>query len=119
MRLHLRSAFLALATAATLSSSALAFTMDEEINHLLDAISASPCTFIRNGVSYDGRAAVEHIRMKYEYYRLEIHSTDDFIALAATKSMMSGRPYLVQCGAQSMPAADWLKRELAAFRQHS
>jgi hypothetical protein len=30
---------------------------------------------------------------------------------------MTGRPYLVRCGEEEMATADWLKAELAAFRQ--
>jgi hypothetical protein len=91
--------------------------LTEEIDHLLAFIAASPCAFIRNGTSYRGEAAVEHIRDKYDYYRNDIRSAEDFIALAATKSEMSGEPYLVQCDAGTMPAADWLMKELATFRQ--
>ena len=91
--------------------------MDEEIDHLLDFVAASPCAFIRNGVTYAGAQAADHIKDKYDYYRDDIHSAEDFIALAATKSAMSGRPYLVQCDATTMPAADWLTKELSAFRQ--
>lgn len=110
-------AMLAMTATFVLTSPAMARSMSEEIDHLLGFIAASPCAFIRNGVSYDGERAVAHIKDKYEHYRSDIHSAEDFIALAATKSEMSGRPYLVQCDADPMPAADWLKKELAAFRQ--
>lgn len=115
-----RSALATLAFAAVLSAgtSASAASPDEEIGHLMSAIAGSPCAFIRNGVAYDGKTALAHVKDKYEYYRNEIRSAEDFIALAATKSVLSGRPYLVQCGARTMPAADWLSRELATFRQH-
>jgi hypothetical protein len=96
---------------------AVAADISAEIDHLLAFITASPCAFIRNGVPYEGKAAVEHIRDKYDYYRDDIHSAEDFIARAATKSEMSGKPYLVKCDADTMPAADWLKKELATFRQ--
>ena len=90
--------------------------MSEEIDRLLSIIATSPCAFIRNGAAYDGAQAAEHIKDKYEYYRKEIRSTEDFIAMAATRSALSGRPYLVQCDTNVMPAADWLKRELASLR---
>ncbi|HEV8390288.1 MAG TPA: DUF5329 domain-containing protein [Dongiaceae bacterium] len=116
---RLRSALSVLAAAATLllAPPALAHSMSEEIDHLLNFIAASPCALIRNGVSYDGEAAVAHIKDKYDYYRNDIHSAEDFIALAASKSAMSGKPYLVQCNTSTVPAADWLKTELAAFRR--
>jgi hypothetical protein len=116
-RLTSALAVLAATTMLLLSPPASARSISEEIDHLLSFIAASPCAFIRNGVSYGGEQAVAHIRDKYDHYRSDIHSTEDFIALAATKSEMSGRPYLVQCDTATMPAADWLKKELAAFRQ--
>ncbi|NJM91329.1 MAG: DUF5329 domain-containing protein [Rhodospirillaceae bacterium] len=98
---------------------ALAAGPQAEIGHLLDFIAGSPCAFIRNGVAYDGAQAVGHIKDKYDYYRADIRSAEDFIALAASKSAMSGKPYLVQCDAAEMPAAEWLTLELSAFRQRS
>ena len=97
----------------------LAASPEAEIDHLLDFIAASPCAFIRNGVAYEGARAVGHIRGKYDYYRDEIHSAEDFIALAATKSAISGKPYVVECEATRIPAAEWLTQELSAFRQRS
>jgi Family of unknown function (DUF5329) len=92
---------------------------EAEIDHLLNFIAGSPCVFIRNGVAYDGAQAADHIKDKYEHYREEIGSAEDFIALAASKSAMSGKPYLVRCDAAEMPAAEWLTQELGAFRQRS
>ena len=103
--------------AALLSPPALAHSMTEEIDHLLGFIEASPCAFIRNDQEYSGEQAVAHIKDKYDYYRSDIHSAEDFIALAASKSVMSGRPYFVRCDAATIPAADWLNKELATFRQ--
>jgi hypothetical protein len=115
----LRSATRILAVGAilVLPPQALALSMNAEIDHLLDFIAASHCTFIRNGVAYGGAQAADHIKDKYEYYREDIRSTEDFIAMAATRSALSGRPYLVQCGGNTMPAADWLKQELATLRK--
>lgn len=107
------------ALALVLAPPAEATSAEAEIDHLLAFIAASPCVFIRNGVSYDGAAAVDHIKDKYDYYREEIHSAEDFIALAASKSALSGKPYLVTCDGATEPAADWIVRELSAFRQRS
>ena len=102
---------------ALLSPPALAHSMTEEINHLLGFVEASPCAFIRNDKEYAGKDAAAHIKDKYDHYRDDIHSAEDFITLAASKSAMSGRPYLVRCNAATIPAADWLNKELATFRQ--
>jgi hypothetical protein len=96
---------------------ATASTPGEEIGHLLDFIAASSCAFIRNGVAYDGAEAAAHVKDKYEYYQRDIHSAEDFITKAASRSELSGKPYLVRCGADTTPAADWLTRELTIFRR--
>ena len=103
---------------AAFSPAAMALTLSDEIDHLLVAIATSPCAFIRNGVTYSGEQAADHVKDKYEYFRDKIHSAEDFIALAATRSELTGRPYLVQCGTTTMPAADWLRQELANLRQN-
>ena len=95
----------------------LAHSMTEEIDHLLGFIATSPCAFIRNDVEYNGEQAVAHIKDKYDYYKSDIHSAEDFIRLAASKSMVSGRPYSVRCDVTVTPAADWLNKELDAFRR--
>ena len=120
-----KHALLALTLGSTLFLSAPALagmseeSMSEEIDHLLEFIAASPCAFIRNGVAYDGAQAVDHIKDKHDYYRDDIHSAEDFIAFAASRSEMSGKPYLVECDGTTEPAADWIARELNAFRQRS
>lgn len=105
--------------ALTLCAPALAASPEAEIDHLLGFIAASPCSFIRNGVAYDGAEAVAHIKEKYDHYRDDIDSAEDFIALAATKSALSGRPYLVTCSGKTEPAADWIARELDGYRRNS
>ncbi|HET6620603.1 MAG TPA: DUF5329 domain-containing protein [Dongiaceae bacterium] len=112
----LRSALALFVAALVLAAPAFAHNMTEEIDHLLGFIAASPCAFIRNGVEYDGAQALAHIKDKYDYYKSDIHSAEDFIRLAATRSMASGRPYQVRCDAVTTPAAEWLNKELATFR---
>jgi hypothetical protein len=96
---------------------AFAATPAEEIDHLLGFIAGSSCAFIRNGTDYKGPEAADHIRDKYDYFKDEIKSAEDFIAKAATRSELSGRLYQVRCGdTEPVPAADWLNGELASFR---
>jgi len=45
--------------------------------------------------SYSSEAAAEHARTKYRYFRSQIETPEDFIRLCATKSLISGKPYLV------------------------
>ncbi|WP_395018500.1 DUF5329 family protein [Dongia sp.] len=88
----------------------------DEIAHLVGFVRHSSCTFIRNGSEYSGAEAAEHIQAKYDYFKNEIASVEDFIARAASKSLMSGKPYQVRCEGQTIPAADWIRAEDARYR---
>jgi hypothetical protein len=92
-----------------------------EIAYLLRFIRESPCTFIRNGSDYDGAAAADHIEAKYEHFKDEIRTAEDFIDRAATKSLLSGAPYQVRCGSGArVAAAEWLRDTLHSYRaQHT
>ena len=88
-----------------------------EVDHLLATLETSDCVMIRNGKEHDGEEAADHVRRKYDHYRDDIGSTEDFIAYSATKSLISGRAYQVQCpGEEPQPSADWLLAELEAYR---
>jgi hypothetical protein len=52
-------------------------------------------TFIRNGTEYDGKKAAEHLRMKLQN-TVAVETADDFIRLCASKSFISGKPYLIR-----------------------
>jgi len=88
----------------------------DAINHQLQFVETSRCTFLRNGVEYNSKSAVNHIKEKYDYFKNQIRTAEDFIALAATKSELSGRPYFVRCEkAKEVPTATWLHEELHEY----
>jgi len=114
----LRCMFFAICLAAT--PCAAASDPSDEITYLIDLVRHSNCTFIRNGSEYDGPKAADHVQQKYDYYRKEIFTTEDFIDKAATKSMLSGTPYQVRCpGEAATPAAVWLRTQLQLYRAHA
>ena len=85
--------------------------------YLLGRISESGLTFIRNGREHTAAEAAAHIRDKYEHYRKDIKTPEDFIEKAASKSMLSGKPYLVKMpDGTTRLAADWLRGLLAEYR---
>ena len=89
-----------------------------ETSHLLNFVKNSACKIIRNGKAYDGNLAVNHIQKKYDYFKDDIETTEQFIELSATKSTMSGKYYTVVCGAaQPVRTRDWLLEELKNYRQ--
>jgi len=90
----------------------------QEINHLLAFVTSTTCEYERNGNVYDGARAVKHINRKYEYFKDEINSTEDFIKYSATKSTMSGKHYKIHCNNVPVQnSSDWLLEELKRYRE--
>jgi hypothetical protein len=90
----------------------------QTINHLLTYVEESNCVFIRNGKEYTSIEAAKHIKTKYDSLMFDIKTPEEFIELAASKSMLSGQLYWVQCADHSpMPSADWLTKELFNYRK--
>ncbi len=91
-----------------------------EIGQLFTALENSGCQFNRNGTWYDAHKASSHLHEKYNYLhsRGDITTTESFIDLAATKSSMSGTPYLVQCGkGATVQSKVWFTNELLDLRK--
>ena len=117
--LHRRFAAVAAFAVFTLSAAAGASEPDPakgEIDHLLQYVAASPCTFVRNGTEYPADKASDHLAGKYRFAGSRIATAEDFIKYLATGSSMSGEPYHVKCGKSDALSADWLKAELARYR---
>jgi len=93
---------------------------EQTIQHLIDYVSGSGLTFVRNASEYTPREATEHMLKKYRHFRDDIATPEDFIALCATRSLMSGKPYLViDSQGKAIPTGDWLRAELAAYQVRS
>ena len=91
-------------------------SLDESINYLLDYVAKSDAAFIRNGQTHTPQEAVNHIKAKYEHFKKEIKTPEDFIRLSASKSLLSGQPYLVRTPAgKEMHLDTWLTE---ALKQH-
>lgn len=94
--------------------------MEKEIRHLFDHLQKSPCEFNRNGKWYTAEEAVAHIQHKYQYLMKKglINSTEQFIDRAASESSLSGKPYMVRCGAsEPIKCSDWFHKELRRLRE--
>lgn len=90
-----------------------------EIEGLIAALGASGCDFQRNGRWYPAKKAEAHLRRKYDYLRERdrVATAEQFIALAGTRSSMSGSAYRVRCpGRPVADSADWLQGRLRAMR---
>ena len=90
-------------------------SLDESIKYLFDYIANSHAVFIRNGQTYSPQQAVEHIKAKYEHFKSEIKTPEDFIRLSASKSLLSGQPYRVRTAeGKEMRLDAWLMAALKA-----
>ena len=91
----------------------------DEIQHLLARLGNSGCEFNRNGNWYSAAEAQTHLTHKLDYFvkRNLLASREDFIALGASKSSMSGKAYQVKCAnAKAVDSAAWLGEALLRYR---
>lgn len=79
------------------SAFAAPLTEQQKIDALIHDVETMPGTpFIRNGSSYDGKAAADHLRLKLRNSWGRIKTADDFITRIASGSSMSGQPYQIR-----------------------
>lgn len=90
-----------------------------EIDQLLARLETSGCQFNRNGSWYPAAEAKNHLLRKLEYIddRSGVASTEQFIALVASRSSITGKPYLVLCAsAVAVESETWLASRLREIR---
>ena len=93
--------------------------LEQTIFYLLNTVAKCDCTFIRNGKPHTPQEAFEHMKAKYEHFKKEIKTPEDFIRLAASKRMMTGQPYLIKTKAgKEMECAVWLTQLLENYRKN-
>jgi hypothetical protein len=117
--MHRRLIALALLVLSTAAMAAPPVATQQEIAGLFSTLEHSGCRFARNGSWYDASKARDHLQRKYDYLlrRDAIHRSEDFIELAATRSSMSGRAYLVQCpGKPVVESGAWFRAVLSTLR---
>jgi hypothetical protein len=88
----------------------------QTIEFLISVVSRSHLTFMRNGECHTSEEAAKHIRGKYDYFRPQIKTPEEFIALCASQSLLSGEPYLVVTPQGKVPLGKWLRQMLAQHR---
>lgn len=92
-------------------------SLDDSIKFLLDYVAKSDATFIRNGQTHTPQEAVNHIKAKYEHFKNEIKTPEDFIRLSASKSLLTGQAYLVRTpDGKEMQLSVWLTDALEKHR---
>lgn len=72
-------------------------TEAQKIDHLIAYISQlEDAIFIRNGEEHKAKDAAAHLQMKRQKAGKRIKTTEDFIVNLASKSSMSGKPYMIR-----------------------
>lgn len=92
----------------------------QEIDRLFVVLRASGCEFQRNGRWHSAEEAATHLQRKREYIAGKglLTDTESLIELAASKSSLSGRPYLVKCpGSAVIESRAWFTQALAQLRR--
>ena len=91
-------------------------TTEHEVRLLIDAIAASRCDFNRNGRQHTAEEAAAHLELKYARAGKHIDSADEFITQLESSSSFTGRPYLMSCEGDTLPAEDWMIDALEQIR---
>jgi Family of unknown function (DUF5329) len=106
-----------------LLTTAIALALDSqtkaEIDELITYVPTSGVRFIRNGKEYSAAEGAQHLRDKLAKAGNRMNTTDDFIAGIASRSYISGKPYLVKfADGHTQPTGDWLRGHLAGVRKN-
>jgi uncharacterized protein DUF5329 len=90
---------------------------DARIEYLLNVVaSLQDAQFIRNGKTYDSKAAAAHLRTKLRAAGSRVQTAEDFIRDCATESSISGKPYEIHfADGTVLRAADFLRQKLLEF----
>ena len=84
-----------------------------KIDYLIERIRQSPYTFIRNGESYRGGKAAMHLSWKFHRKGAKIKRAVDFIRKIASRSAVSGQPYMIKIqNGEMYPVSELLNNEL-------
>ena len=94
-------------------------TTEHEVRLLIDAIAASHCDFNSNGRQHTAEEAAAHLELKYARAGKHIDSADEFITQLASSSSFTGKPYLMSCEGDTLPAGEWMIDALEQIRVHT
>ncbi len=96
----------------------IAEDLEAVIRYLLQYVQNSEVVFIRNNREYSAHEAEDHIRKKYQHFKEQIKTPEDFIQFAGTKSLLSGRHSRVRLkNGKTMLSQKWLEIALGAYRK--
>jgi hypothetical protein len=92
--------------------------LQSTIAFLLAYVKNSDVIFIRNNREHRPEEAAAHMRRKYEHFKDQIKTPEDFILLAGAKSLMIGKAYQVRMkDGKTMLTRTWLEEALVRHRR--
>ena len=72
--------------------------------------------FIRNGTEHDGKEAVAHLQMKLLKAGRMVQTADDFIRLCASKSILTGKPYMIRLSdGKTVKSEEYFREKLKEY----
>ena len=88
-----------------------------KIEFLISAVeNLKVAIFIRNGTEHDGKEAAEHLRIKLQKAGDRVRTADDFIRLCASKSLLSGKPYMIRSSdGKTIKAEEFFREKLKEY----
>ena len=90
---------------------------DVEIEHLIQRVENSGCSYVRNGTEHSAADAADHLRLKHRRGKRYVDTAEHFIDRLASESSWTGKPYQMRCGGRTEPSAVWLHRALDDYRE--
>jgi len=89
----------------------------KKIEFLISSVeNLKEAKFIRNGTEYNGKEAGEHLRMKLQTAGGKVQTADDFIRLCASKSFVSGKPYLIRSSdGKTINSEQYFRKKLKGY----
>jgi hypothetical protein len=90
----------------------------KKIEYLLSSVeNLKGAKFIRNGSEYDdGKAAAAHLRMKLKNAGGRVQTADDFIRLCASRSFITGKPYMIRLSnGKTIKSEEYFREKLKEY----
>jgi hypothetical protein len=88
-----------------------------KIEFLISSVENSEgVIFIRNGTEHNGKEAAGHLRMKLQN-TFVVETADDFIRLCASKSSLTGKPYMIRLAdGKTIQSEEYFRGKLKEYR---
>jgi Fe-S oxidoreductase len=112
---------LLLGASALLAQAAPSAAEEKLIDTLILRVSKMDAMiFLRNGNEYNAADAAKHMQAKYDYFKKELVTAEDFIDRCASRSEVTGQAYKVKLANGAVrDANEFLNSELRALRQQA